>query len=108
PAYRSTEGTAPANGSTAKKMIPFAEGIYEIGHAGNGFCFDNELGRHKVFLPDFAISSELVSNNEYLQFIEAGGYTDFSYWHAEGWDWVKNNRVTAPMYWHLIDDQWYN
>ena len=40
--------------------------------------------------------------------IEAGGYVNFNYWHAEGWDWVKNNQVTAPMYWHLIDGVWHS
>ena len=94
PAYRAEENKRLSGKPAEGKMIPFAEGIYEIGHTGSGFCFDNELGRHKVFLPNFAISTELISNKEYLQFIEAGGYLNFNYWHAEGWDWVKNNRVT--------------
>ncbi|NSL87402.1 ergothioneine biosynthesis protein EgtB [Chitinophaga solisilvae] len=81
-------------------------GIYEIGFAGEGFCFDNELSRHKVYLGDYSISTSLVSNAEYLEFIQSGGYRDFRYWHAEGWDWVKNNQVTAPMYWYLIDGRW--
>lgn len=108
PSYQLPEGKNVADESKAHQMIPFTEGIYEIGHSGNGFCFDNELGKHKVYLHDFAISSQLVSNAEYLRFIEDGGYTNFNYWHAEGWDWVKNNQVTAPMYWHLIDGSWHN
>jgi formylglycine-generating enzyme required for sulfatase activity len=81
-------------------------GIYEIGYPGNGFCFDNELGRHKVYLDDFRIARDLVTNGEYLEFIEAGGYTNFVWWHAEGWDWVKKNAIAAPLYWHKIDGQW--
>ncbi|ASW73899.1 sulfatase maturase [Chryseobacterium piperi] len=88
------------------EMISFAEGIYEIGFSGNGFCFDNELGRHKVYLPDFKIASRAVTNGEYLQFIEDGGYTDFRHWHAEGWDWVKQNNAQSPLYWHHIDGKW--
>jgi ergothioneine biosynthesis protein EgtB len=81
-------------------------GLYEIGYRGDGFCFDNELGPHKVYLNEYRISTGLVTNAEYLEFIEAGGYKNFSFWHAEGWDWVKNYRAGAPLYWHFIDDGW--
>ncbi|MCA6068180.1 ergothioneine biosynthesis protein EgtB [Chryseobacterium sp. RG1] len=88
------------------EMLRFSEGVYEIGFKGEGFCFDNELGRHKVYLNDFQISSQLVTNQEYLEFINAGGYQDFRHWHAEGWDWVKENEAKSPLYWHFIDDKW--
>lgn len=91
-----------------KEMLSFSEGVYEIGFNGKGFCFDNELGRHKVYLNDFEIANELVTNKEYLEFIEAGGYQDFRYWHAEGWDWVKQKEAKSPLYWHLIDGKWMN
>jgi formylglycine-generating enzyme required for sulfatase activity len=71
-----------------------------------GFCFDNELNRHKVYLNAFEISQELVTNGEYLAFIEDGGYRDFRHWHATGWDWVKKSRVGSPLYWHRIDRRW--
>jgi len=89
-------------------FIPIKSGLYEIGHEGEGFYFDNEKGRHTVYLPDFEISSEPVINTEYLEFIEDGGYQNFRFWHAEGWDWVKNNEIKAPLYWHLMDGEWYN
>lgn len=108
PAYQQVADKDIQVQSNAQQMIAFNEGVYEIGHSGDGFCFDNELGKHKVYLHNFSISSQLVSNGAYLKFIEDGGYTNFNYWHAEGWDWVKNNQVTAPMYWHLIDGQWFN
>jgi len=88
--------------------IDIPAGIYEIGYEGTGFSFDNELNRHQVYLHDFAISKTLVSNAEFLEFIKAGGYKNFNYWHAEGWDWVKSNHITSPMYWHLIDGEWSN
>jgi formylglycine-generating enzyme required for sulfatase activity len=96
---------APIAQSAAFLSIP--AGIYEIGYAGDGFCFDNELSRHKVYLGDFRIAAEPVTNGEYIEFIEDGGYKNFSYWHAEGWDWVKNNSVSAPLYWHSIDGRWF-
>lgn len=93
---------------TAVEFLKMPAGIYEIGHTGNGFCFDNELNRHKVYLEEYSISNVLVTNKEYLEFMQAGGYTDFRHWHAEGWDWVKTNQVKAPLYWHEIDGQWMN
>jgi ergothioneine biosynthesis protein EgtB len=95
-------------GGEQRAFLPIPADIYEIGYSGDGFCFDNELARHKVYLDDFRIAGELVSNEEYLAFIEDGGYTSFVWWHAEGWDWVKKNAVTAPLYWHLIDGQWHH
>jgi formylglycine-generating enzyme required for sulfatase activity len=86
---------------------PIPAGVYEIGYRGNGFCFDNELGPHKVYLGDYRISTSLVTNGEYLEFMEAGGYSNFSFWHAEGWDWVKAHTVRAPLYWHFMGDGWH-
>src|SRR5690554_6945228 len=88
--------------------VSIAEGVYSIGHDPNlGFCYDNELSRHKVYLNEYSIASELTTNREYLEFMEDGGYANFIYWHAEGWDWVKQHQITAPLYWHKIDDEWY-
>ncbi|MCQ4141103.1 ergothioneine biosynthesis protein EgtB [Chryseobacterium sp. EO14] len=88
------------------EMLSFKEGIYEIGFEGEGFCFDNELNRHKVYLNDFQISNRLVTNSEYLEFMNDGGYENFRHWHAEGWEWVKENHAKAPLYWHFIEGKW--
>jgi len=90
-----------------QEWIAIEEGIYEIGHATEDFCYDNELGRHKVYLHSFEISNKLVTNEEYIDFISAGGYKKFDLWHAEGWDWVVTNKIEASLYWHNIDDEWY-
>ncbi|AWO01118.1 ergothioneine biosynthesis protein EgtB [Chitinophaga alhagiae] len=82
-------------------------GLCEIGYAGNGFCYDNELGRHQVYLQPFKIAASLVSNEEYLAFVQQGGYRQFEHWYAEGWDWVKNNAIAAPLYWYHIEGSWY-
>ena len=91
-----------------EKFISFKEGIYEIGYNGNDFCFDNELIRHKVYINDFSICDQLVTNEDYLNFIKADGYQNFKYWHAEGWDWINKNDIKSPMYWHTINGDWYN
>ncbi|ASK28908.1 sulfatase maturase [Chryseobacterium sp. T16E-39] len=105
PAYKKGQRSEKVNSGSAK-MISFPEGIYEIGFQGSGFCFDNELDRHKVYLQDFEISDRAVTNGEYLEFMKDNGYTDFRHWHAEGWDWVKQNEAKAPLYWHQIDGKW--
>ncbi len=107
PAYREgwypEESTPPTpDGGT----INVAAGIYEIGHDGDGFCFDNELSRHNVYLNDYTISERLVTNSEFVEFIESGGYHDHRLWHSDGWDWVNENHVTAPLYWRLHDGEW--
>jgi ergothioneine biosynthesis protein EgtB len=90
-----------------KNWVTMESGLYEIGYNGDGFCFDNELGRHTVYLPAYRIVTTPVTNREYVTFIQEGGYENHRYWHAEGWDWVKNNKVSAPMYWHSINDEWW-
>ncbi|SDE94101.1 ergothioneine biosynthesis protein EgtB [Mucilaginibacter pineti] len=107
PAY-STSYVSPKVDAVDAGFIKMDEGIYEIGFEGEGFCFDNELNRHKVYLNAYEISPNLVTNAQYLEFINSGGYHDFRHWHAEGWDWVNTNKVEAPLYWHLIDGEWHN
>ncbi len=91
-----------------QQWISMEEGTYKIGHDSPEFCFDNELGRHKVYLQNYQISNSLVTNSEYLDFINCDGYKRFDLWHAEGWDWVQQGKINAPLYWHLIDANWHN
>ncbi|MBC2838915.1 ergothioneine biosynthesis protein EgtB [Robiginitalea sp. SC105] len=86
--------------------IPVPGGIHEIGHRGEGFCFDNELGVHQVLLGDFEISSQPVTNGDMLDFIADDGYGRFELWHAEGWDWVNRAGIGSPLYWHQQDGHW--
>ena len=79
--------------------VAFDGGLREIGHAGEGFCFDNELPRHQQFVAPFELASSLVTNGEYLAFILAGGYRNASLWLAEGWDWVRSQSLACPLYW---------
>ena len=87
----------------SQKWLSVDEGVYNIGFEGDSFHFDNEVGRHKVFLHSYEISSQLITNGEYLEFIEDGGYQNHLLWLSEAWEWVNENRINAPRYWHQED-----
>lgn len=87
-------------------QIIIKEGIYEIGFNGEGFYFDNEFNKHKVYLNSFSISPNLITNSEYLEFIEDGGYKNPLLWYSEGWAWVKNEQIEAPLYWKKSENEW--
>jgi ergothioneine biosynthesis protein EgtB len=97
-----------ADNISSDESISVKEGLYDIGYDGNGFCFDNELGRHTTFLPAFKIANGLVTNGEYQAFIEDSGYRRHEYWHAEGLDWIRNHQINAPLYWHWMDASWHS
>ncbi|CAM1373020.1 ergothioneine biosynthesis protein EgtB [Tenacibaculum xiamenense] len=89
------------------KFLSVEEGVYEIGHVSNDFCFDNELGVHKTYIQPFSIANKLVTNREFIEFIEDSGYRNFNLWHAAGWDWVQQNNINAPLYWHFFQNKWH-
>ncbi len=93
----------PAGTTVALGWQRFDGGLVNIGHGGAGFCFDNELPRHRVYLEPFELATRLVSNGEYLRFIEAGGYRDPSLWLSEGWDHVAAGELAHPLYWRADD-----
>ncbi|MBE7516932.1 MAG: ergothioneine biosynthesis protein EgtB [Chloracidobacterium sp.] len=99
------EGFAPEEAAMDADggFVDIEEGLYEIGYAGDGFCFDNELARHKVWLDGCQIASSLVTNAEFIEFINDGGYRIHYLWHADGWDWVNRNNADSPLYWHKRD-----
>jgi len=108
PPYCQRKSDRAGNGQTVADLLDVRQGIYQIGHHGKEFCFDNELGLHQVYLPDFRIMNRLVTNEEYLEFINAGGYRDFNHWLMEGWEWVKSAKVNTPLYWHYLDGKWFS
>lgn len=108
PTYRENYAPEEESGSNGSGFVDIEAGIYEIGYDGDSFCFDNELDRHKVYLDDLSISNSLVTNAEFLEFIEALCYSDFRLWHSEGWDWVNQNQIDSPLYWHKQADGWHH
>ena len=81
-------------------------GLAEIGHGAPGFAFDNERPRHQVVIPGHGLADRPVTNAEWLGFIEAGGYADARLWLSDGWAWVQENRIAAPLYWIRQDGGW--
>jgi len=106
PVYN-TEHTEYSTIQNDNSWTTISEGLYEIGHNNDDFCYDNELGRHRVFLSEYHISNTLVTNGEYLEFIKDKGYSKALLWHAEAWDWVQSQQLKSPEYWHEIDGEWY-
>ncbi len=86
--------------------VNIAEGVYEVGHVGKSFHYDNEVGSHKVYIHNCSIDHNLVSNRAYLDFINSGGYENPALWLDEGWSWVNENKIQAPLYWHKISGEW--
>jgi ergothioneine biosynthesis protein EgtB len=97
-----------AGAQPTSRWVPFAEGLAWIGHEGqeHGFAFDNESPRHRVFLEGFELASRLVSNAEYLAFIEDGGYERAELWLSDGWATRQTMGWTAPLYWAKRDGIW--
>jgi len=108
PPYKDFLGKETKSVDSTGKYISIEEGIYEIGYTGDQFCFDNELATHKVYLNPFQYMNRLSTNKEFLEFIDDGGYSRFNLWLSEGWDWVKEHDIHAPMYWHKMDNKWYH
>jgi len=85
--------------------VEYSGGLCEIGHAGERFAFDNESPRHQVYLQPFALQRALVTNRDYVAFIEDGGYRRPELWLSMGWDAVCKHRWRAPMHWLARDGQ---
>jgi ergothioneine biosynthesis protein EgtB len=93
--------------SGSREFVELAGGIYDIGHGGGGFCFDNELPLHQVLLRDVAIARHLVTNGEWLEFITDGGYAAPALWLSDGWAKVEAEGWNAPGYWRSVDGGWH-
>lgn len=109
PVYSDRESERANEHSAAAPLdwIEGATGIHPIGHQGDGFAYDNESPRHDTLLQPHQLASRLVTNQEYLEFVEAGGYRDPAHWLSMGWQTVCDNHWQAPLYWHKEGDQWH-
>ncbi|TPE45982.1 ergothioneine biosynthesis protein EgtB [Pontibacter mangrovi] len=107
PAYLPRPAQQRQSAATPAQFMEVPGGKYKIGYQGSGFCFDNELGVHEVYLEDFETMNRLVTNGEYLAFMQDGGYTDFRHWLDEGFAMVKEQQLQAPLYWVQQDGEWH-
>lgn len=100
------DGPSPAEAKTEFCWNKVEGGEASVGYAGEGFCFDNELPRHRVLLQDFEIANRLVNNTEWLEFINDGGYEQPLLWLSDGWAWCCANIIRNPLYWLQNDQGW--
>jgi ergothioneine biosynthesis protein EgtB len=106
PVYRS-DLSSHLNRDRTFEWLKYPGGLYSIGHQGDEFAFDNESPRHQTYLQDYQLANRLVTNGEYLEFMQAGGYQESKYWLAEGWMTVQTQQWQSPLYWELIDSHWW-
>jgi ergothioneine biosynthesis protein EgtB len=108
PAYRDPEPLPIAKDPGEAGFVAFEGGVVEIGHDGEGFAFDCEGPRHKTYVHPFRLADRLVTNREWIAFIEAGGYRDPLLWLADGWGQILAERWEAPLYWENRDGAWWS
>jgi len=92
---------------SALQWLSLPEGVYRIGHDGQGFAFDNESPPHRSFVEPFQLASRLITNGEYLAFMADGGYARPELWLSMGWDTVQREGWKAPLYWEQQDGTWW-
>ena len=105
PAFRDREADRPAD-APPMHWREYDPGVRAIGHDGDGFAFDNETPRHRVFLEAFAIASRPSTNREYLAFLDDGGYDRPEFWLSDGWAARKTEGWSSPMYWERVGQNW--
>jgi ergothioneine biosynthesis protein EgtB len=108
PVYLAEEQVTKVGGAEAEglRFQAFPGGMHEIGHSGPGFCYDNELPRHRAWLEPYSLASRLVTCGEYAAFIADGGYRRHELWLSDGWDAVGRNGWQAPLYWTSDNGNW--
>ena len=106
PAYRE-ETLATAAAAAELSWLEHAGGTVTVGHESDAFCFDNEQPPHQVLLQPFALADRLVTNGEYMAFVQDGGYRRPELWLSDGWATVQSEHWSVPLYWEQVDDDWY-
>lgn len=101
-----SDNHSPEGQASPQRWIAFSGGEFQVGYDGKEFHFDNESPRHPVLLQPFKLSQRLVTNEEYLAFIDDGGYQNPLLWLSDGWAWRQQNQVEHPIYWQKHPDQW--
>jgi ergothioneine biosynthesis protein EgtB len=107
PSYVTRDGPRYVDGVSPLQWVSFPEGVYWIGHDGQGFAFDNESPRHRGFVEPFQLASRLITSGEYLAFMADGGYERPELWLSMGWDTVQREGWQAPLYWEQQDGTWW-
>jgi len=106
PAYEA-EAAVPATSASSQTWHGIEGGVVQIGHAGSEFAYDNESPRHQALIPSLEIAGRLVTNGEYLEFLEDGGYQRPELWLSLGWNTVQSEKWNSPLYWVHRQDSWH-
>lgn len=107
PAYRTEAPRPVASGEAAPlRWIDMDGGVDWIGHAGTGFAWDNETPRHAALVAPFRLADRLVTNREWLEFMQDGGYETAALWLSDGWETLRREGWRAPLYWEGREDHW--
>jgi len=106
PVYQAQIGRRGQEALDPERFVPFEGGVVEIGAGEAGFAFDNERPRHKTYLAPYRLSDRLVTNGEWIAFIEAGGYGRVDLWLSDGWARVVEEGWEAPLYWRRAETGW--
>ena len=111
-AVKVPEEQKPPNRQSSNRQssgwLSVGEGVYHVGaEPDEDFYYDNEGPKHKVYLNSFKIADQVVTNGEYLAFMEKGGYDDALLWLSEGWDYLKKTKRKHPLYWVKQDNEWH-
>lgn len=107
PVYRAQIRETSERRTSPARFVEFPGGITDLGYSGDAFSFDNERPAHKTFVQGFQLHDRLVTNAEYIEFINAGGYSDFRHWLSDGWSMVQDKGWKSPLYWEKKDDEWF-
>jgi ergothioneine biosynthesis protein EgtB len=109
PAYRKNYKAAEESADIPLlRWLEFRGGPVSVGHDGTGFSFDNEGPRHQALLRPFRLGSRLVTNFEYLTFMNDGGYRRPELWLSDGWTACRDRRWEAPLYWTADSGRWHH
>jgi len=106
PAWHASDDDRHISSHVPLEWIEGRSGLTAMGHDGDDFAFDCETPRHEVLLTPHALANRCVTNAEWIEFIQDGGYAKPEYWLSDGWAWVQQEEIRAPLYWEETDGQW--
>jgi ergothioneine biosynthesis protein EgtB len=106
PAYKLAGAREASGEAPPVSYVDFPGGVRRIGHRGEGFCWDNERPDHPVLLQPYRLANRLVTNGEWIEFMQDGGYSSPLLWLSDGWSTVQREGWDAPLYWERTDGAW--
>lgn len=107
PAFRERDREPSLYSPSELRWHRFPEGLYTVGHQGDGFAFDNETPAHRTWLVSFELASRPITNKEYMAFMSDGGYQRPELWLSDAWSLLRQQGWQAPLYWQQCNGEWF-